>query len=244
MATFGEVVYMVLDLVKLRSDDAYFTEEHVMFLASQMRALLLNRKYKGSRGAVYNPTTLSDVQEICVPVQPTEMPTGCSSGWLKSTVPIPKMSDYPQPTASSLNAMVSYAVTMIPMERMPYVGHNKWLKNIIYVALGPDGYLYLHGFTPQSAYVDNIKLQGVFYDAFEAAKLSCDENGEQCDPMKVRFPLDEALLPQCIEMTARMLLGSKYAPSDAKNDARDNLSDIGQLPYNGRGSQRAVTDES
>ena len=48
MATFGEIIYMTLDLLKERADDAYYTEEHIIFLASKMRSLLLERKYKNS----------------------------------------------------------------------------------------------------------------------------------------------------------------------------------------------------
>ena len=49
MATYGEIVYSVLDLLKERSDDAYFTEDHVVFIVSNLRNYLLEKKYSKSR---------------------------------------------------------------------------------------------------------------------------------------------------------------------------------------------------
>ena len=45
MSTFKEIVYMCLDELQLSSDDATFTEEHIIFLANKYRALLLKKQY-------------------------------------------------------------------------------------------------------------------------------------------------------------------------------------------------------
>lgn len=45
MATYREIVYMVLDELKINSDDKYFEEEHVMFLMDKYRAFLLKQRY-------------------------------------------------------------------------------------------------------------------------------------------------------------------------------------------------------
>ena len=39
MSTYREIVYMVLDELKLESDDAYYTQDHVIFLINKYRAL-------------------------------------------------------------------------------------------------------------------------------------------------------------------------------------------------------------
>ena len=39
-----ELIYIVLDLCKVTSDDAYFTEEHVEWLLNKNRAFLLKRE--------------------------------------------------------------------------------------------------------------------------------------------------------------------------------------------------------
>ena len=39
-----EMVYIVMDLLKNVSDDAYFTEDHVLFLLNHHRALILKKE--------------------------------------------------------------------------------------------------------------------------------------------------------------------------------------------------------
>ena len=45
MSTYRELVYMILDEVKLLSDDSYYTEDHVIYLINKYRAQLLEKKY-------------------------------------------------------------------------------------------------------------------------------------------------------------------------------------------------------
>jgi hypothetical protein len=41
MSTFRDIVYMIMDELKLSSDDSYYTEDHIIFLISKYRAFLL-----------------------------------------------------------------------------------------------------------------------------------------------------------------------------------------------------------
>ena len=45
MNTYREIVYMILDLIKLMSDDAYYNEEHVLYLVDKYRMFVLDKKY-------------------------------------------------------------------------------------------------------------------------------------------------------------------------------------------------------
>ena len=85
MATFKEIVYMCLDILKERSDDAYYTEEHIIFLAKKMRALLLSRKYKGSRNGTFSAMSEENLQRVCLQLEATALASGCGGTWLKST---------------------------------------------------------------------------------------------------------------------------------------------------------------
>lgn len=227
MATFGEICYAVLDVMKERVDDAYYTEEHVIFFATKIRALLLERKYKNSRNQTYTAMSEQNLQEICIDLEPTELlPFGCSGEWLKSTEKIPDTLGATEPKLFAPHPMMQSTVTFIPMERMPYVGYNKWLKEIIYASKGNDGYLYLRGTGPQSMYLKQVKMDAVFADPQKAAEMSCDpdENGK-CDILSMEFPLEEDLIPSCIEMVIQELIGSRYAPEDKGNNAKDDLAE-------------------
>lgn len=227
MATYREMVYMVLDALKLQHDDSYYTEEHVLFLLGRMRALLLMRKYAALRSEAAIPD--KDYQELCIPLEQVEIvPYGCSSkSWLKSTVKIPDLMGIGNTTAYPLNSMISEYVTFIPQERMPFVGYNRWLTKIIYAAIGNDNYLYVTSANPQVMYLKELKLNGIFEDPEAAAKLECDAKGEPipCDILDRQFPLDEGLQAACLEYVVQELIGARYAPQDKHNNATDDMAD-------------------
>lgn len=110
---------------------------------------------------------------------------------------------------------------------MRYVGHNKWLQNIIYASLGPDQYLYFKSSNPQYIYMEKARMIGVFEDAESAAELQCDSEGNtSCDVLDTSFPLEEGLVTVLIETAVKFLSGSIYKPKDTDNDASDNLSEL------------------
>jgi len=228
MATFREMTYMVLDILKEHSDDAYYTGEHVMFLLSRMRAFLLDRKYRPQRFLPSPVMSRENMQTVCLSLEAAEdINGGCDGGWLRSVERIPELAFEDYVEVHTVNDMIPANVTFVPYSRMKYVGHNRWLRNIIYCARSKDGHLYLHGGNPQFMFLDGIMATGVFASPEEAALLSCGKDGVQCDMLDMEFPLESALVPECLELVAKELLGSKYAPEDKENDARDNLGDIG-----------------
>ena len=106
--------------------------------------------------------------------------------------------------------------------------YNKFLQNIIYCALAPDGHVYLKSSNPQFQHLERIKLSAVFEDFEEAGDLSCDDdsNGDSCSVMDKEFPMESYLVPALINDVVKQLLGSRYVPRDSSNDANDTLSDI------------------
>lgn len=227
MATFGEIVYSCLDILKELSDDSYYTEEHIIFLASKMRALLLERKYKNSRNQTFTEMSDENQQDICLHLEPNEMaPAGCSGMWLHSIEEIPDTISVSNAKLSTVSDMLQCTVTFIAPERMPYVGYNKWLQKILYAAKSSDGHLYVTGNNPQFMYMDRIRMTAVFSDPVKAAELSCEGEGKACNILEMEFPLEQALIPSCIELTVQELMGSRYAPQDKSNDAKDGLADV------------------
>ena len=226
MATFRELIYSVLDIMKERSDDAYYTEEHVLFLATKIRALLLERKYKNTRNSTFQEMSPENMQQICLNLEPTEqLPYGCGGNWLHSIEKVPAILNVSEPKVYFGGDMLQSIVCYIPAQRMPYVGHNKWLRNIVYASRSQDGHLYLNGLDPKFLYLTQAKMEAAFADPEEAAKWSCDPDVNGCDIMDMTFPLEQALVPSCIEMTVQELLGSRYAPEDKQNDAKDGLGE-------------------
>ena len=225
MATWRQMVYMVLDELKLISKDSVFTEDHTIFLLSKIRGMVLKQQYKDIKKEIPE----SNYQTICLNLVEVPAIIGeCEGGsYLKSTEKIPFLLNISTPKVYTSNYFKGN-ISFISRERMEYVGYNKWLPNIIYASIGPDNYLYLKSFNPQYLYLDKskIKFTGVFEDPEKVANLECNTNNSNCDILDKEFPLEEGLVPTVIDTVVKVLSGAIYKPSDSTNNASDDLSDI------------------
>lgn len=222
--TYREVVYAILDLLKQSSDDSYYTQEHVLFLASKMRSAILKQTYSNIKKEIPE----SNYQNICLDLIEVPAIAGepCEGGsYLRSKQKVPTT----LPVGNTKIYPIDYyqgEITYVSRERMRYVGHNKWLQNIIYASLGPDQYLYFKSSNPQYIYMKKVKMIGIFEDAEAAAELQCEGTDKSCDILDTPFPLEEGLVTTLIEMATKFLSGSVYKPSDTTNNASDDLSEI------------------
>lgn len=223
---------MVLDLLKFSSDDAFYTEAHARFLLDGMRALLLERKYRlDKRERERSILPDENLQTICLDLEPEDGEDGvCGTGagqWLRSVQAVPKTLGIGSPKVYPLDIMLGEKFTLVAIERLPFVGRNKWLSRFIYVAIGPDRKLRVAGGNAQYRYLRRVRLSAAFSDPEEAAALSCDEEGNStaCDPLDMTFPLEDDLISTCVELTVSELLGSRYTPQDKDNDALDGLQE-------------------
>lgn len=224
MSTYRELVYLVLDELKLTSDDALFNEEHVMFLLGKYRGFLLKQQYKDIKKEIPE----SNYQTLCLDLIQVPAITGepCEGGtYLRSKEKIPFL----MPVATPRVYPEDYYqgdITYVSRERMKYVGYNRWLPNIIYASIGPDNYLYFKSFNPQYLYLEKARLTGIFEEPEKAAELECNRDESTCDPMDMKFPLEEASIPQVVELVVRELSRPEYLPEDKQNNADDGLSEV------------------
>lgn len=228
MATYKELIYSVQDQVKNTSDDSYFTNEFVLFMLNKYRLFLIKKELESKTASEISE---SNYQTICLDLEEVPAISGepCEGGsYLRSIQKIPTLSTVAVPSIYPVDYFQGN-ITYVSRERFKYVGYNKWLQNIVYSALGPDNYLYFKSSNPQYLYLEKARLTGVFEDPDKAAELLCDNNGEEggiCDPWDTDYPIDEALIPTLLELVTKLLLGAIYRPSDAQNNANDDLSNM------------------
>lgn len=222
MSTYKEVVYMILDELKLVSDDAAFTQEHVIWLASKYRSMLLKQHYKDIKKDIPE----SNYQTICLDLEKVSALEGfpCEGGYmLKSTKQIPATITSASTKVYPLNFFKGESISFVSMDRLKYVGYNRWMSNITYAALGPDKYLWMNSQNPQFLYLKHVKVSGIFDDPQAVAELLCDDDGKHCDILDSNFPIESALLPTLIELCVKELSGSIYRPEDYNNNASDDF---------------------
>lgn len=223
---YKDIVYMVLDEIKSTSDDAFFTEEHVLLLVNNYRNFILKQRYSD----IKKPIPESNYQTICLNLIQVPAIAGvpCGGGtFLRSKEKVPFMMKIGTPKVYPINYYLG-EITYVSRERMRYVGYNKYLQNIIYASLGPDNYLYLQSSNPQYLYLEKIRLTGIFENIESVSDLLCDDSGDSinCDIMDKTFPIEDALVPPIIELVVKELLGAEYRPKDETNDAKDELSEV------------------
>lgn len=225
------MIYMVLDELKVISDDAYYTEDHVMFLLNKYRAYLLKQKYSDTS----KETSISNMQTICVDLErypDVDVDLCLGYSFLRSTIKLPNTID-----SGTLDRFIRISsiyqfggeFAYVSPERFKYTGYNRWTKNMIYCTIGPDNYLYFKSNNPQLFYLKTVKINAIFDDPTEAIKYQCegDENEQShCDITDYEFPLEGALIPQCINLVIKDLLGAAWRPKDEQNNAKDDLSDM------------------
>lgn len=224
MSTYRELTHLVLDELKLVSDDAMFNEEHVLFLLGKYRGMLLKQQYKDVKKEIPE----SNYQTLCLDLIQVPAISGepCEGGtYLRSKEKIPALMNITNPKVYPEDYYHG-GITYVSRERMRYVGYNRWLPNIIYASLGPDNYLYFKSFNPQYLYLEKVRLTGIFEDPEKASELECDKDDSVCDPMDAKFPLEEALISQVVQLVVKELSGPSYKPEDSSNNASDDLSNL------------------
>ena len=224
MSTYKELTYMVLDELKLYSDDALYTEEHIMFLLGKYRTFLIKQRYSDVKKQIPE----SNYQTICLDLIEIPAISGepCEGGsYLRSKEKIPFLMKIGNPKVYPVDYYQG-EITYVSRERMRYVGYNKYLKNIIYASIGPDNYLYFKSFNPQYLYLEKARMTGIFEDSQAASELQCpDENGDTvCDILDREFPIEDSLVPQLVQLVVQELYNHSRSEEDDENNAKDDLS--------------------
>ena len=221
---------MILDELKISSDDSFWTEEHIIFLCKKYRAFLIKKEQDKEKSST-DIASEFEYQQICLDLEKVAAMDGspCTGGYyLRSTKPIPKILEGTQPRVYPIDYYQGTNITFVSRDKMRYTGTNKYLRNIIYSSLGPDLHLYLNSSYPQFLYLKKLRISAVFEDIDSVSDLLCDNEGssESCDVLDMEFPIREYLVPTLIELVVKEISGQKYAPIDRRNDANDNLPEM------------------
>lgn len=221
--TLRELVFMCMDEVKLHSDDSFYTEDHVVFLLNKYRSFVLKKELDKENKQLSS----TNGQTICLDlIEIRDEDNPCGGSMLRTEQPIPNLVNDCKVSLYPVNYFEGDHIIYTTMERMRYTTYNKWTKNLIYAAKGPDDYLYLKSSNPQYLYLEKLRMKAIFEDFESAAQYACDDAGEElnCDILDMKFPIENALVPIVIELVVKELLGVKYQPRDTHNNAADDAS--------------------
>lgn len=221
--TLREIVFMCMDEIKLNSDDSFYTEDHIIFLLNKYRSFVLKKELEKENKQLSN----NNSQTICLDlIQGINWDNPCGEPLLRTEQAIPNIINDTKVLIYPISYFEGDRIIYTSMERIRFVSYNKWTRNLIYAAKGPDNFLYLRSYNPQYLYLEKIRIKAIFEDFEKAAEYACNESGEEltCDILDMTFPLESALVPTVIELVVKELLGVKYQPRDVNNNATDDAS--------------------
>lgn len=227
--TLRELVYITLDELKIASDDSFFNENHVRFLLNKWRAKILKQEHESKKKQLAE----SAYQTICLDLEddnPLGLDINCGEFFRRSIQKVPVvMPGVGDPIISSGSVFSNDRVVYVSRQRMRFVGYNRWLKNIIYAALGEDNKLYLSSKNSQFRYLEKVQFTAVFEDAEKAMELSCNKNTDSCNILDQEYPFESYLVPVLVYQVVKELLGPKYQPVDSINNDSDDLASLAQF---------------
>ena len=229
--TLRELVFICLDELRLSaSDDSFFNENHIRFLLNKWRARLLKQEYDTNK---HKEVSESAYQTICLDLEdnnPLGNDLSCGESFRRSIKEIPSLlKAVGDPIISASGIFSNDRIVYVSRQRMRFVGYNKWLKNIIYAALGDDSKLYLSSNNSQFKYLEKVQFTGVFEDAEKAMELACDNDEQPCNLLDREYPFESYLVPVLVYNVVMELLGVKYQPIDTQNDDKDDLATLAQF---------------
>lgn len=219
MQTYGELVYLILDELKLISDDKQFEEEHIIVLINQYRNLLLKQRYSDIRKEM--PVSNLQSVNITLSVEDTI---------LKSNMPLPTILNLNVQNLTIISSISTFwqgEFSFIDYNQFRYTGYNRWLNSIVYVTIGPDGYLYCKSNNLSFLQLTDITVTSIFENPLEVHNLSTPINETSEDSiLDIPIPIEGNLLPILKEIIIKELSGAIYRPEDELNNANDNLNKV------------------
>lgn len=225
-STYREIVYSIIDKIKLISRDKTLEEDHVIFEINSVRALLLKQKYSDARKIIDN----SNYQNLPLDVSPTTRINN-NIVTLKSSIVCPELlSLYNNPYFLANNSLLALMHThYVNSYDFVYTGYNRWLMNVTYFTILADNKLYLKSPNSQLIHLDKVELIGIFENPIQVERIKNPElPTNTVDKLDYTFPLEAGLITQLVDIVTKNLTGAMYAPEDKINNGNDELSEIQQ----------------
>lgn len=222
MTTYKELVYMVLDEIKAKTDDFYYTEDHIIFLIDKYRAFLLKQKYKTPKSVVLN----SNYMYIQIPNHIiTDNKIFTNFKWEIISIGVPRVLLYPiHPDQKE------HALNYCTEERRYFLRQSQFLKNINYFYFLNNELVLDLGKSFFTTYKDVetvIKVKAVFESP---SKLYTYIN-PSIDVLEQDIPLEESLISPLLEMVVKDLTSAMFKPEDDINNGKDETGDLNKFMY-------------
>lgn len=220
--TKREIIYLVLEKLNAHSDDSNIPEELISALIDNKRSLLLKQRFSKASWNI----PISVRQEICMSLELSDVISGYSgAGKLIKTVdPLPmtiKIKGWEGPLMVRKEDGTAIHINVIPIERLPYLGNNKYTNMLTYLTLDMDNKLMLISSDDKLKFLKKIRVTHVFESPDDIFSLECKENNSSTvEPWDLEYPIEGDMTDVIVDMVVKDL--AKQLPEDKINNATDD----------------------
>tara|TARA_R110000822_G_scaffold227017_1_gene359640 strand:+ start:12539 stop:13213 length:675 start_codon:yes stop_codon:yes gene_type:complete len=220
--TKREIIYSVFEKLKIQTDDTDITEEFVSSLIDSKRATLIKQQYGSKPWGL----PIEVKQELCMDLEVASSIDGlsCFGKILRTKSRLPnsiKIRAKEGPLNIRKYDRTEIPINIVPIERLPFVGHNGFIANMIYAAVDYDGKLYLVSTRKNHLFLENIKVTDVFDHPDDAYELICNTTASSVEAWDQNYPVESSMADILINMIAQELGKTLAMPEDNVNDAED-----------------------
>jgi hypothetical protein len=225
MATIKEIVYDLKNIIRggLQSDDEMISDRQIEFQVNSLRAQYIRQDVNKRRSISDN------IKQVihCLEVEPISGTTcGLSNDIMivRSKEKVPnaiETSHQDLITAIGPTGILSTNFHMIPYNRAPWAGNNRYTKRMTFAFL-LDSFVYITG--PEAEMLEKIKVEGVWQNPRDIESYKKDDGSPSYDAETEEYPLSTSMLDLIKQgMLAQNLQPMIQMPTDISNNAKSDL---------------------
>mgnify|MGYP000117689905 CR=1 FL=1 len=212
-------IYDIKEDLRQYSDDSDISLSHISFLIDDTRALLLRQKYKNPGSII--PSSIK--QRLHFDLEITDDNEFISlDTLLRTTTALPKLvesADFMRDIQIDGGGLADIKVILVPNQRFPYIGFNRFLSNLIYTTLGQDYKLYFKAGNTRYKTLQKIRVFGVFENPKEAWEASANYDSDVDFNSEVDYPIDLDMWVQMKDIIMQQYMRAMQIPEDKQNNA-------------------------
>lgn len=220
--TAREIIFDIKEKLKINSDDMDITDEYIYHLINVKRSILIRQRYKEKIKSV--PTSIKT--ELCIPLELADSIEGvsCFGTILRSVNKLPKLVEIEGREALMNIRRLDRKHTffnLISIERLPYVGHNSFIDQSVYVVLDTDYRIYFVSNQLNHKLLETVRVTIIPEDPEEADMLKCDQSevNTDCEVFDKEYPVETYMVNDIVNMIVNELSRTLNIPEDKDNDA-------------------------
>lgn len=240
--TGNELVYQIYEDLNIQSDDTDITDDYIIQLINQQRALWVANEYTPGRSIdpkLIQDLPLTQTEKVSTVLSSDTSNIGFTSeAWyIRTVLEVPRVVETKR---TLLYTRIGPADTtaieypLIPFSLTNYSGYGRFNSDVPH-AFYHNGRIYVTARNSEvHQFIKGMHIRGVFEDPVEAASFNLPSG--ECWTMDQEYPLSERLFNYIKPQVLDQLRVRISTPSDDTNDASD--SPTGNPPEMPRQTQR------